>query len=217
MVVILILPSTTSSTSGCDEFNYSNQRHKHQHRHRHTAHNDHHAQSRATNCRSQGGQPAKDACYVRHVTRINISDVYSQVEVDGDSEPVTKEGKSISTLHLISWIYIFYKVWLPEKCTQVHTIFKKKWTRIDLMNELNCEIVCCESERLQFAIHSRQHSWKGEKSVDESFAAISHAVLSCRERDRLLQYALMCTRVYRCICPEQKRHRLSPPEMIVHL
>lgn len=30
---------------------------------------------------------------VRHITRVNISDVYSQVEIDGDAEPVTKEGK----------------------------------------------------------------------------------------------------------------------------
>lgn len=31
--------------------------------------------------------------YVRHVTRVNISDVFSQIEIDGDAEPVTKEGK----------------------------------------------------------------------------------------------------------------------------
>lgn len=30
---------------------------------------------------------------IRHVSRVNISDVYSQIEVDGDVEPVTKEGK----------------------------------------------------------------------------------------------------------------------------
>lgn len=30
--------------------------------------------------------------YVRHVTRVNISDVYSQIEIDGEIEPVTKEG-----------------------------------------------------------------------------------------------------------------------------
>lgn len=34
--------------------------------------------------------------YVRHITRVNISDVYSQIEIDGEAEPVTKEGKSFS-------------------------------------------------------------------------------------------------------------------------
>lgn len=91
MVVILILPSTTSSTNGCDEFNYSNQQHQ---RLRHTSYTDYHVESNATNCRSPSATPTKSKCFVRHVTRINISDVYSQVEFDGESDPVTKEGKS---------------------------------------------------------------------------------------------------------------------------
>lgn len=39
-------------------------------------------------------------CKIRHVTRINISDVYSQIELGSErtsADPVTKEGK----LHLI--------------------------------------------------------------------------------------------------------------------
>lgn len=43
--------------------------------------------------------------FVRHITRVNISDVYSQIEIDGDVEPVTKEGKSFPNLKL----FIFFR------------------------------------------------------------------------------------------------------------
>lgn len=36
-------------------------------------------------------------CKIRHVTRINISDVYSQIELGSErtsADPVTKEGKN---------------------------------------------------------------------------------------------------------------------------
>lgn len=42
---------------------------------------------------------------VRHITRVNISDVYSQIEIDGDVEPVTKEGKQPNPTHNINLCY----------------------------------------------------------------------------------------------------------------
>lgn len=105
MVVILILPSSTSSTNGCDEF-HSNQQ-------RVNFYGDDssssYCQTNATNYQPQIRQHTNTnnnnndkekknsnttKCVVRHVTRVNISDVYSQVELDGSSEPVTKEGES---------------------------------------------------------------------------------------------------------------------------
>lgn len=44
---------------------------------------------------------------VRHITRVNISDVYSQVEIDGDAEPVTKEGKPKIMLSFCSHFHSF--------------------------------------------------------------------------------------------------------------
>lgn len=41
---------------------------------------------------------------IRHVTRVNISDVYSQIDVDGNVEPVTKEGKKITLEIRFSYI-----------------------------------------------------------------------------------------------------------------
>lgn len=38
-------------------------------------------------------------CKIRHITRINISDVYSQIELGSErtsADPVTKEGKKIN-------------------------------------------------------------------------------------------------------------------------
>lgn len=32
---------------------------------------------------------------VRHITRVNISDVYSQIDINDDTEPITKQGELI--------------------------------------------------------------------------------------------------------------------------
>lgn len=46
---------------------------------------------------------------IRHVTRVNISDVYSQIDVDGNVEPVTKEGKKIiAKINLLSLYFMFH-------------------------------------------------------------------------------------------------------------
>lgn len=46
---------------------------------------------------------------LRHVTRVNFGDVYSQVEfgANGDAEPVTKEGKFSLTLFLLTYFSNF--------------------------------------------------------------------------------------------------------------
>lgn len=33
--------------------------------------------------------------FVRHITRVNISDVYSQIDLNDDTEPITKQGELI--------------------------------------------------------------------------------------------------------------------------
>lgn len=44
--------------------------------------------------------------FVRHVTRVNISDIYSQIEIDGDAEPVTKEGESFYQFFFCFYLYL---------------------------------------------------------------------------------------------------------------
>lgn len=49
----------------------------------------------SANYNTNNNKPNNNKNYVRHITRVNISDVYSQIECnDGDVEPITKEGKS---------------------------------------------------------------------------------------------------------------------------
>lgn len=80
MVVILILPSSSTASAtanGCDGYASTT--------------TDTRNRSNANRYADNNNNYAKN--FVRHVTRINISDVYSQVEFDGDNEPVTKEGE----------------------------------------------------------------------------------------------------------------------------
>ena len=81
----------------------------HRHRHHHHHHQQHQQQqhqrhlasgatagaSYTTTASATTATASKN--YVRHVTRVNISDTFSQIEIDGDVEPVTKEGKSLHT------------------------------------------------------------------------------------------------------------------------
>lgn len=87
MVVILLLPP--SSTNGCDD------------------NNDNSTSARNYNATENIYYPRKsqnatnssflsNKNFIRHVTRVNISDIYSQVEIDGDAEPVTKEGEYLT-------------------------------------------------------------------------------------------------------------------------
>lgn len=123
MVVILILPSSSeqipslSSKNGCDQCQNSNAdknngKHKYQTSNkattakktirfktdecncRETASNFNTKSNRTTASTSATATATKETKnFVRHVTRVNISDVFSQIEFDGDAEPVTKEGK----------------------------------------------------------------------------------------------------------------------------
>lgn len=120
MVVILILPSSSEQTpppsstvNGCDQFHLNgphiinNNHHEYRNRNRTSAPKritfkiDTINQHSATGTEAFTEKAAASATtsttsknVVRHVTRVNISDVYSQIEIDGDVEPVTKEGKS---------------------------------------------------------------------------------------------------------------------------
>lgn len=51
--------------------------------------------------------------FVRHVTRVNISDVFSQIEIDGEAEPVTKEGKSLYAFHTLCFVLFVSTVSIP--------------------------------------------------------------------------------------------------------
>lgn len=112
-------PPPSSSINGCDQFRLngariiSNNRHEYRNRTSNTPkritfqiepishhyHHQHHQQqqqstgaSYTTTASATTATASKN--YVRHVTRVNISDTFSQIEFDGDAEPVTKEGKS---------------------------------------------------------------------------------------------------------------------------
>lgn len=84
MVVILLV--SPSSTNGCDDNNNNS-----------TNARDYNATEnvfyprKSQNATKSSYLPNKN--FLRHVTRVNISDIYSQVEIDGDAEPVTKEGE----------------------------------------------------------------------------------------------------------------------------
>lgn len=118
MVILILsssspLPTTTTTTAptssinnGCDQ--YSNQPSN--------IHNSRHKRSNATNLHEHETHKNKKKNhtknYVRHITRVNLSDVYSQVELDGD-EPVTKEGESV--LHILYFLSIFQLFFLRLK------------------------------------------------------------------------------------------------------
>lgn len=99
MVVILILPSSSSSIHGCDGFatdpdnqqlnatNNNNNNIQSSSNHRISTNN-----LNINNKKHHSNKHNDTKNFIRHVTRINISDIYSQVEFDGDTEPVTKEG-----------------------------------------------------------------------------------------------------------------------------
>lgn len=80
MVVILLV--SPSSQNGCDEITQQSISNHHHHHHSDNAIN--------LNTNSTNNNYNRDN--VRHVTRVNFSDVYSQVEFDENVEPVTKEG-----------------------------------------------------------------------------------------------------------------------------
>lgn len=84
MVVILLV--SPSSTSGCDDNNNNSRRA----RNYNTTENVYYPR-KSQNATNLSHLPNKN--FIRHVTRVNISDIYSQVEIDGNAEPVTKEGK----------------------------------------------------------------------------------------------------------------------------
>lgn len=120
MVVILILPSSSeqipslSSKNGCDLCQNSNAGTNNGKRKYQTSYNAKnakktirfktdgcHCRETASNLNRSNGATASTSAsattdsknYVRYVTRVNISDVFSQIEIDGDAEPVTKEGE----------------------------------------------------------------------------------------------------------------------------
>lgn len=100
--MILILPSSSTASAtanGCD--GYANHPSP-----PNNIHNQTNANQYADNTNNNN---AKN--FVRHVTRINISDAHSQVTFDGDSEPVTKEGEYQCTtqfFHFISFISVLF-------------------------------------------------------------------------------------------------------------
>lgn len=120
MVVILILPSSSeqipslSSKNGCDQCQNSNAdknngKYKYQTSNKATTTrktirfktDGSNCRETASNLNKSNGATASTSAsatadsknYVRHVTRVNISDVFSQIEFDGDAKPVTKEGE----------------------------------------------------------------------------------------------------------------------------
>lgn len=126
MVVILILPSSSEQTpppslsiNGCDQYRLNgariinNNHQHHEYRNRTSTPkrikfqidpiNHHSAPVSGGYTPTASATTAKSKNYVRHVTRVNISDVYSQIETDGDVEPVTKEGR-----HFYQYSHSFY-------------------------------------------------------------------------------------------------------------
>lgn len=115
-------PPPSSSINGCDQYRLNGARtisnNRHEYRNRTTTapkritfqiepinhHYHHHHQQQQRHSGTKAGASYTTTAsattatasknYVRHVTRVNISDTYSQIEFDGDAEPVTKEGKS---------------------------------------------------------------------------------------------------------------------------
>lgn len=84
MVVILLV--SPSSTNGCDD-NNNNRKNARNYK---STQNVYYPR-KSQNATNSSHLPNKN--FIRHVTRVNISDIYSQVEIDGDAEPVTKEGE----------------------------------------------------------------------------------------------------------------------------
>lgn len=125
MVVILILPSSSeppqsSSINGCDQYRLNgariinNNHQHHEYRNRTSTPKriefqidpiNHHSApvSGVYTPTASATTAATPKNYVRHVTRVNISDFYSQIETDGDVEPVTKEGR-----HFHQYSHSFY-------------------------------------------------------------------------------------------------------------
>lgn len=95
--MILILPST-SSTNGCELFTATSTTSRNV-----SAIDYRSSRPISTKTSTQPTTTTTTKCFVRHITRVNISDVYSQ-ELDGDDEPVTKEGK------LFSCLFFFFKI-----------------------------------------------------------------------------------------------------------
>lgn len=48
-----------------------------------------------TNQRTNDNNNNNTKNFVRHITRVNISDVYSQIDLNDDTEPITKQGEFI--------------------------------------------------------------------------------------------------------------------------
>lgn len=48
-----------------------------------------------TNQRTNDNNNNNTKNFVRHITRVNISDVYSQIDLNDDTEPITKQGELI--------------------------------------------------------------------------------------------------------------------------
>lgn len=85
MVVILLV--SPSSTNGCDDNNNNSTNARN-----YNATENPYYPRKLQNATNASHLSNKN--FIRHVTRVNISDIYSQVEFDGDAEPVTKEGES---------------------------------------------------------------------------------------------------------------------------
>lgn len=158
MVVILILPSSeqtpppSSSINGCDQFRLNGARiinNNHEYRNRTSTPKRIKFQIDTINHRSS---PQTGATYtttasattataskncVRHVTRVNISDVFSQIEIDGDVEPVTKEGKTFHTI----CIRLFFPVNSPIQLSKLTFDFRYYTTYLVPMTWLNLAYV----------------------------------------------------------------------------
>lgn len=117
MVVILILPSSSSSIHGCDGFatDTYNQQLNATHNNNNNPSSSNHRNStnnlNINNNKYTSNTHNDTKNFVRHVTRINISDIYSQVEFDGDTEPVTKEG--MYTIFIL--LFVYYQIRFATK------------------------------------------------------------------------------------------------------
>lgn len=84
MVVILLVVTPPTTSNGCDDNNINNGWN-------YDASKNVYYTRKSLNKTNVSYLPNKN--FIRHVTRVNISDIYSQVEIDGDAVPVTKEGE----------------------------------------------------------------------------------------------------------------------------
>lgn len=112
MVVILLLPPT----NGCDDNNNNNDNVNASASARNNHTTEHIYYPRKSQNATINPSILSNKNFIRHVTRVNISDIYSQVEIDGDAEPVTKEGECsnldytfVSTSFLLPLIWRFSK------------------------------------------------------------------------------------------------------------